>query len=107
MPLRGRDLVVDMKKKSLSVTIKGQKEPFVSGDLEGEIKLEDSTWFLDGSKVLVLQYEKVNKMNWWNKLFTTDEEINTKKINPENSKLSDLDGIKDCKYLSQKTARTF
>jgi hypothetical protein len=86
-----KDLVVSLTKKHLTCGIKGQP-PIVDDDFPHEIKLEESTWVIEDGHTLLFNLEKINKMNWWAKLVVSDPEISTRKINPEPSKLSDLDG---------------
>ncbi|MCJ1356262.1 MAG: hypothetical protein MMC33_006256 [Icmadophila ericetorum] len=92
--LKGKDLVVVLKKTKLTVGVKGQP-PIIDGDLPKEIKIDESTWTLETtpiSKEIAIHLDKVNKMEWWAHVVTSAPAIDTSKIQPENSKLSDLDG---------------
>ena len=61
-----------------------------------EIHVDESSWTLTtspkGTKVLDLHMDKINKMQWWEHVITTAPKIDVTKIQPENSKLGDLDG---------------
>jgi len=94
--IKAKDLIVDIKKKHLKVAYKNKpNEPIIDGPLHKEIKIEDTIWAIndeDGKRVLQINFEKVDQMGWWKTIIQGDEEIDTQKVEPENSKLSDLDG---------------
>ncbi|KAG0315641.1 hypothetical protein BGZ97_008017 [Linnemannia gamsii] len=88
---RAKDLVIDIKKKSLKAGLKGQT-PIIEGTLTKEVKLDDSTWSLEDQKEITIHLEKAKSTEWWKAVIEGHPEIDTTKIVPENSKLSDLDG---------------
>ena len=88
-----KQLDVQMKAQHLKIGLKGQA-PLIDGPLHKKIKTGESLWTLeaDGAKrTLQLTLCKVDAMNWWNCIIEGDAKINTQKVEPENSKLSDLD----------------
>jgi hypothetical protein len=89
-PIKSRDVNVDFQTKHLKVGIKG-KELIINGVLYNKIKVEDCFWTLEDRKIISIHLEKQNKMEWWSRIVDGEPEINTKKVQPENSKLSDLD----------------
>ncbi|KAI2626129.1 nuclear movement protein [Hypomontagnella submonticulosa] len=92
---KSRDLVIEIKKQKLKAGVKGQ-DPIIDGDLPHAIYTEESTWTLtsapDGTKIVEIHLDKINKMEWWPHVITSAPKIDVTKIQPENSKLSDLDG---------------
>lgn len=88
-----KQLDIQMKASSLKIGVKGQT-PIIDGPLHKKIKTGDSLWTLetDGAKrTLQLTFVKVDGMSWWNCIIEGDPKIDTQKVEPENSKLSDLD----------------
>ncbi|EFX00803.1 nuclear movement protein [Grosmannia clavigera kw1407] len=93
--LKARDLVVEIKRDAITVGIKGQP-PVVTGALFRPILTADSTWTLsgnaDGTKTIEVHLDKTNKAEWWPHVVTSAPQIDVTRIQPETSKLSDLDG---------------
>lgn len=65
--------------------------PFVDGPLFKRVKVDDSFWTIEDGNRICIYLQKDNQMEWWKTIIQGDAEINTQKVQPENSKLSDLD----------------
>lgn len=95
--LRGKHLRIDIKRTHLTVAVKGKEsEPIIDGDLHDAVDVEDSTWTMTkesgkDTKTLTIILQKVKGMCWWKRVIVGDPEIDTTKIQPENSKLDSLD----------------
>ncbi|KAH7297038.1 hypothetical protein KP509_26G050300 [Ceratopteris richardii] len=87
---KSRGIVCDIKKKHLIAGLKGQP-PVLQGELYAPVITDDCFWSLEDGKILSILLTKVNKMEWWNCVVKGEPIINTQKVEPENSKLSDLD----------------
>lgn len=92
---RGKDLSVSINKRSISAALKVKSaqypDTFISGELFADVHTDESTWTVVDQKELVITLEKVNQVEWWPHVVTSAPKIDIKRIQPENSKLSDLD----------------
>jgi len=91
---RGKHMIVELDVNTVKVQIKG-KPAIIDGEWIDKIDVDESTWTLEeanGEKLLVLTIAKYNKMAWWKGVVKGDPTIDTTKIQPESSSLSDLDG---------------
>lgn len=47
---------------------------------------------VEDNESVLIHLEKINQQQWWENVLTHHPKIDTRKIEPGNSKLSDLDG---------------
>lgn len=87
---KSRFIACEIKKNHLKVGLKGQP-PIIDGELFQPVKVDDCFWSLEDQKAVSILLTKHNQMEWWKCLVKGDPEIDTQKVEPENSKLSDLD----------------
>lgn len=83
-------LTVEIMNKRLKVGMKGQP-PIIDGEFHKRVIVDDCFWTLEDGREISISLQKENKMEWWKCIIVGDAEIDTTKVQPENSKLGDLD----------------
>lgn len=97
---KGKDVTVNIARSKLKVAAKGLEEPVVfEGQMFGDVLVDDCTWTIEdgpagpgGERTIGVYLSKADQMQWWASVMKDGPPINTQKVQPENSKLSDLDG---------------
>lgn len=85
---RAKTLDISIERDTLAV--RTPNGVLADGKLYAPIAVDESSWSVVDQKELVITLEKT-KAEWWPHVLVGDPEIDIKKIQPENSRLSDLD----------------
>lgn len=90
---RGKDLTVVISKNHLKIKLRNSSSDICNASLCKTIICDDSFWTIEDKNKLNITLQKLNQMEWWDCVCEDDAvKINTRKVQPENSNLSDLDG---------------
>ncbi|KAF3968342.1 hypothetical protein CMV_007749 [Castanea mollissima] len=87
---KSRSVVCEIKKNHLKVGLKGQP-PIIDGELFWPVKPDDCYWSIEDQSAISILLTKHDKMERWKSIVKGDPEIDTQKVEPESSKLSDPD----------------
>ncbi|CAA7050197.1 unnamed protein product [Microthlaspi erraticum] len=87
---KSRSVTCEIKKNRIKVGLKGQ-EPIIDGEFFHTVKPDDCFWNIEDQKVISVLLTKLDQMEWWKYCVKGEPEIDTQKVEPESSKLADLD----------------
>lgn len=91
--VKAKMINVDIGARKIKITWKGRPSAptIVEGELFAAVKQEDTFWTIEDGNTIAISAKKINGMEWWKSMLTTDQPIDLQKVQPENSKLDDLD----------------
>lgn len=91
--VKGKMIDVNIGTKSLRITWKNKPAaaPIIDDALFAPVKQEDSFWTIEDGSTIAISFKKINGMEWWKAMMASDPVIDLQKVQPENSKLDDLD----------------
>lgn len=87
-----RNIKVNVTVTHLKITVGGNTH--LEGEFYDRMKPDDHVWTIDTvdkRRCVILTFDKFEGQSWWKCALKGEAEINTKKVEPENSQLSDLD----------------
>ncbi|KAG7534067.1 HSP20-like chaperone [Arabidopsis thaliana x Arabidopsis arenosa] len=87
---KARSVVCEIKRNRLKVGLKGQ-DPIIDGELYRSVRPDDCYWNIEDQKMISILLTKHDQMEWWKCCVKGEPEIDTQKVEPETSKLGDLD----------------
>lgn len=68
-----------------------EDEFLINGELFNQVVVNDCTWSIVDQKELSIHLEKKKKDEWWPHVLKSDPKIDIRQLEPEKSRLSDLD----------------
>ncbi|KAG7545909.1 HSP20-like chaperone [Arabidopsis suecica] len=87
---KSRSVTCEIKKNRLKVGLKGQ-DLIIDGEFFNSVKPDDCFWNIEDQKMISVLLTKQDQMEWWKYCVKGEPEIDTQKVEPETSKLGDLD----------------
>eukprot|EP01053_Blabericola_migrator_P007938 Blabericola_migrator_1__7937@NODE_406_length_8824_cov_44_431426_g320_i0_p3_GENE_NODE_406_length_8824_cov_44_431426_g320_i0NODE_406_length_8824_cov_44_431426_g320_i0_p3_ORF_typecomplete_len305_score75_03Nudc_N/PF14050_6/3_5e16CS/PF04969_16/8_1e15EFGbinding_N/PF07299_11/3_5e02EFGbinding_N/PF07299_11/2_5Hid1/PF12722_7/0_22_NODE_406_length_8824_cov_44_431426_g320_i047675681 len=81
----------DIKITSDRIKVAINKETYLEGKLDGKVAPDDCFWIISDGKAVTITLEKIERVRWWSRCVESEPKIDTSKVQPENSKLGDLD----------------
>lgn len=86
--IRRKDILLHLTPSTFS--LKNNDKVIFEGTFPFEIKVDNSTWFIEDS-TMIIEFDKCKKHEWWKCMFVGDVEIDTSKVSPPSENFSDLD----------------